>query len=77
MSALEPGQVSDVIDTGSALYVAVGKELDQSAVVNALFETQIKAAVADAKVEYNTRLFNKLDPGAFYTRLQEARSALS
>ena len=56
---------------------AVGKELDQSAVVNALFETQIKAAVADAKVEYNTRLFNKLDPGAFYTRLQEARSALS
>lgn len=59
------------------LYVAVGKELDQSAVVNALFETQIKAAVADAKVEYNTRLFNKLDPGAFYTRLQEARSALS
>ena len=45
--------------------------------VNALFETQIKAAVADAKVEYNTRLFNKLDPGAFYTRLQEARSALS
>ena len=77
VSALEPGQVSDVIDTGSALYVAVGKELDQSAVVNALFETQIKAAVADAKVEYNTRLFNKLDPGAFYTRLQEARSALS
>ena len=76
VSALEPGQVSDVIDTGSALYVAVGKELDQSAVVNALFETQIKAAVADAKVEYNTRLFNKLDPGAFYTRLQEARSAL-
>ena len=62
---------------GGALYVAVGKELDQSAVVNALFETQIKAAVADAKVEYNTRLFNKLDPGAFYTRLQEARSALS
>ena len=48
VSALEPGQVSDVIDTGSALYVAVGKELDQSAVVNALFETQIKAAVADA-----------------------------
>ena len=39
--------------------------------------TTIKAAVADAKVEYNTRLFNKLDPGAFYTRLQEARSALS
>lgn len=77
VSALEPGQVSDVIDTGSALYVAVGKELDQSAVVSALFDARIKAAVADAQVDYNTRLYNKLSVGDFYTKLQEARSSLS
>ena len=77
VAALEPGQVSDVIETDNALYVAVGRELNRSAVVNALFETRIKDAVANAQVDYNTRLYNKLNVGDFYTKLQEARAALS
>lgn len=77
VAALEPGQVSGVIETDNALYVAVGRELNQSAVVNALFEARIKDAVANAQVDYNTRLYNKLNVGGFYTKLQEARSALS
>ena len=77
VAALEPGQVSGVIETDNALYVAVGRELNQSAVVNALFEARIKDAVANAQVDYNTRLYNKLNVGGFYTKLQGARSALS
>ena len=77
VAALEPGQVSGVIETDNALYVAVGRELNRSAVVNALFEARIKDAVANAQVDYNTRLYNKLNVGGFYTKLQEARSALS
>lgn len=77
VAALEPGQVSGVIETDNALYVAVGRELNRSAVVNALFETRIKDAVANAQVDYNTRLYNKLNVGDFYTKLQEARAALS
>lgn len=77
MAALEPGQVSGVLETDNALYVAVGRELNRSAVVNALFETRIKDAVANAQVDYNTRLYNKLNVGDFYTKLQEARAALS
>ena len=77
VAALEPGQVSGVIETDNALYVAVGRELNRSAVVNALFETRIKDAVANAQVDYNSRLYNKLNVGDFYTKLQEARAALS
>ena len=77
VAALEPGQVSGVIETDNALYVAVGRELNRSAVVNALFETRIKDAVANAQVDYNARLYNKLNVGDFYTKLQEARAALS
>lgn len=70
-------RVSGVIETDNALYVAVGRELNRSAVVNALFETRIKDAVANAQMDYNTRLYNKLNVGDFYTKLQEARAALS
>ena len=77
VATLEPGQVSGVIETDNALYVAVGRELNRSAVVNALFETRIKDAVANAQVDYNSRLYNKLNVGDFYTKLQEARAALS
>ena len=38
---------------------------------------RIKDAVANAQVDYNTRLYNKLNVGDFYTKLQEARAALS
>lgn len=77
LAELEPGQVSDVIETDSALYVAVGARLDHSALVGILFEQEFQAACDGAVVTYNQRLYDRLDAADFYTRLQEARSALS
>lgn len=77
VAALEPGQVSDVIDTGSALYVAVGCQLDRSALVSLLFEQDFQAACDEAQISYNQRLYDKLDVADFYAKLQQARSALS
>lgn len=76
LSVLEPGQVSDVIDTGNALYVAVGQELDGTVLASALFEQQVQTACSEAKVEYNQKLYDKLNVSSFFTRLLEAREAL-
>lgn len=76
LSVLEPGQVSDVIDTGNALYVAVGRELDGTVLASALFEQQVQTACSEAKVEYNQKLYDKLNVSSFFTRLLEAREAL-
>lgn len=77
LSALAPGQVSDVIDTGSALYVAVGQELDVSVLMGALFEQQVQTACSEAQVVYNQKLYDKLSVSDFFTKLQQARQALS
>ena len=66
-SALEPGQVSDVI----------GQTLDESSVLDEMFTENVTQARSELTVEYNQGLYDKLDAGDFYSRLTARQSELS
>ena len=60
-SALEPGQVSDVIATDEGWYVAIGQTLDESSVLDEMFTENVTQARSELTVEYNQGLYDKLD----------------
>ena len=76
-SALEPGQVSDVIATDEGWYVAIGQTLDESSVLDEMFTETVTQARSELTVEYNQGLYDKLDAGDFYSRLTARQSELS
>ena len=76
-SALEPGQVSDVIATDEGWYVAIGQTLDESSVLDEMFTENVTQARSELTVEYNQGLYDKLDAGDFYSRLTARQSELS
>ena len=76
-SALEPGQVSDVIATDEGWYVAIGQTLDESSVLDEMFTENVTQARSELTVDYNQGLYDKLDAGDFYSRLTARQSELS
>ncbi len=50
-SALEPGQVSDVIATDEGWYVAIGQTLDESSVLDEMFKENVTQARSELTVE--------------------------
>ena len=76
-SALEPGQVSDVIATDEGWYVAIGQTLDEGSVLDEMFTENVTQARSELTVEYNQGLYDKLDAGDFYSRLTARQSELS
>ena len=66
-SALEPGQVSDVIATDEGWYVAIGQTLDEGSVLDEMFTENVTQARSELTVEYNQGLYDKLDAGDFYS----------
>ena len=61
-SALEPGQVSDVIATDEGWYVAIGQTLDEGSVLDEMFTENVTQARSELTVEYNQGLYDKLQP---------------
>ncbi len=76
VAALEEGQVSGVIEGGNGYYVALRMPLDHSALLEDLFQQRLQEMKESAKVEHNTRLYNKIDTAEFYRRLTEERTAM-
>ena len=76
-AALEVGQVSSVITGSSGYYVAWRIETNYSVLAEDLFNIYLQDCQDSAKVEYNNRTFDRIDAGAFYMALSEARAALA
>ena len=68
-SALEPGQVSDVIATDEGWYVAIGQTLDESSVLDEMFTENVTQARSELTVEYNQAadIRNQADQMVFQT----------
>lgn len=77
IAALAEGQVSDVVVTDSAYYVVVRKALNTSALVQSMFNEKLENLRAGAVVKENSRYYDKLNVSLFYTKLTDARAALS
>ena len=75
-SRLAVGQVSGVIDGSSGYYVALRMQTNYAILAEDLFNIYLQDWQDSAKVDYNRRLYDRLDAGAFYTSLLEVRSAL-
>ncbi len=76
VDALEEGQVSGVIEGSNGFYVALRMPLNQQALLEDLFQQHLQEMKESAKIEYHTRLYNKIDTAEFYRRLTEERAAL-
>ena len=76
VEALEEGQVSGVIEGGNGYYVALRMPLNHQALLEDLFQEHLQEMKESAKIEYNNRLYNKIDTTEFYRRLTEERAAL-
>lgn len=74
LEALESGQVSDVVEGESGLYVFIRQELDLDAIAQKSFNSALEEARDAAKVKCS-KAYDKLDAGNFYTALQQARSS--
>lgn len=72
---LEEGQVSGVVETGSAMFVVLRRPLDEGAIARECFSYYLVQARQSAKVEI-TESYKNLDVGAFYTDLLPLRQAM-
>ena len=77
ISALKEGEVSDVITCDNGYYVAIRMPLDQDALLNSCFDTQLQEARRNAEVTFNEKLYNSIDTADFYTQLLQQRSQLA
>ena len=76
-SALEPGQVSDVIATDEGWYVAIGQTLDEGSVLDEMFTENVTQARSELTVEYNQGLSAPQAAGDIYSRLTARQAELS
>ena len=76
VAKLEEGQVSGVIEGANGYYVALRMPLDREALLPDLFTEQLRLRQDGAKIRLNRSLYNKIDTGEFYSRLNEERMAL-
>lgn len=76
VSALENGQVSEVVTTSAGYYVLVGMDLNKSAVLDKMFNAKLDDMRDGAGIRYNCRSYDKLNVGDFYSKLTTLRSQL-
>lgn len=73
---LEEGQWSGVVEAGDSFYILLRLPLDAAAAAAAWFDWQLQTAADGAEVE-TTAALDRLDTGAFWQALLEARTAES
>ena len=76
-AALAVGQISSVIEGSSGYYVIWRTATNYNALTEHLFNIYLQDCQDSAKVEYNNSTFDRIDAGAFYMALSEARAALA
>lgn len=76
VQALAVGEVSGVIEGTGGFYVALRQELNYPSLTEDLFNIRLQDRQDSAKVEYNNSLYERIDAGAFYSSLYDARVAL-
>ena len=75
VTALLPGEVSDVIEGANGFYVALAMETNYASLTEVLFNIHLQELQDSAKVEYSDK-YDALDAGTFYGNLLEERIAL-
>ena len=77
LAALEPGQVSDVVEDNAGYFVVLRCQTDLNAAAEMAFGEDLSARMANAEVVYNEAVYNKIDLAAFYTKFSAAQQRLS
>ncbi len=77
IAALGEGEVSDVVETDGGYYVFLRKPVDASALLTAMFDSEVAQRRESAAVKYSSRYYSKLSVADFYSKLTEQRSAMS
>ena len=72
---LAPGEVSGVIEGANGYYVVLRQETDLVTVASAMLNLEMEELLQSAKVTYQSRLYDRIDAGTFYQRLNEERVA--
>ncbi len=73
---LSVGEVSAVEEMDGGYFVAMRIETDYASLAEELFNIDLQNRQESAKVEYNERLFERIDAGDFYEKLYEQRLEL-
>ena len=73
--ALTPGQLSAVVTAEGRSFLLLGRELDQKAAAQALFDQRLNARAEQAEIQL-LAAYEDIDPGKFYPALTAAQAAL-
>ena len=73
--ALTPGQLSAVVTAEGRSFLLLGRELDQEAAAQALFDQRLNARAEQAEIQL-LAAYEDIDPGKFYPALTAAQAAL-
>ena len=73
--ALTPGQLSAVVTAEGRSFLLLGRELDQEAAAQALFDQRLNARAEQAEIKL-LAAYEDIDPGKFYPALTAAQAAL-
>lgn len=76
LAALAENEVSGVIEDESGYYVALRRATDLSAVAEMAFGEDMSARMANAQVEHNDAVYNRINVAAYYTKFSVARQKL-
>lgn len=73
---LPVGEVSGVIEGANGYYVALRQEANLPVVASQMLQLHLDELLAEAAVTYQQRLYDQIDAGDFYQRLNEERVAI-
>ena len=73
--ALTPGQLSAVVTAEGRSFLLLGRELDQKAAAQALFDQRLNARAEQAEIKLLSP-YEAIDPGTFFPALTAAQAAL-
>lgn len=76
VSALQEGEVSDLIEGANGLYVALRMPTDLATAADRLFSHTLENNIANAEVKYHSA-YNKINVNTFFPNLLQARQELS
>ena len=76
LAALAENEVSGVIEDEGGYYVALRRATDLSAVAEMAFGEDMSARMANAQVEHNDAVYNRINVAAYYTKFSVARQKL-
>jgi len=75
VSALAVGEVSGVIEGSNGYYVALRQDTDLLAAASTMLNLKLDELLSGANVTYQSRLYDRIDAGTFYQKLNEVRVA--